>query len=257
MEPMRKTLSTDFEARWRQRFERFADVRNDDAGIAGWSPSGLETRLRGFGRLWRARPKGESWLDAGCGAGTYSRLLASQGLNMVGLDYSLPTLRKARERSPQVSRWMVADVTRLPLAAGDVDGVICFGVLQALESHEQAVAELARVVRPGGEVWVDALNGACIVNVIAIAFRRLRAMPAHLRYDRPRQVAAAMRAHGLTNVRIHWVPILPQRLHALQPLVETPPVRWLLHRIPGLGALASHAFVVNGARPVKPPEARS
>ncbi len=254
---MKEPTPAGFEARWRQRFERFADARNDDAGIAGWSRSGLETRLRSFQRLWRARPSGESWLDVGCGAGTYSRFLASQGLNMVGVDYSLPTLRKARERSPQVSRWMVADVTRLPLATAHVDGAICFGVMQALQSHEHAVAELARVVRPGGEVWVDALNGACIVNVLSTALRRLRARPAHLRYDQPRRLVSAMRRQGFGDLQIHWVPILPSRVQALQPTVEAAPIRWLLNHVPGLGALASHAFVVRGRRAVTPARTQS
>ena len=38
-----------FESKWRERFEEFAELRDDDAGIAGWSPSGLETRFRSSG----------------------------------------------------------------------------------------------------------------------------------------------------------------------------------------------------------------
>jgi SAM-dependent methyltransferase len=245
---MREPAPAGFEDRWRQRFERFANASNDDAGIAGWSHSGLETRLRNFQRLWRTRPAGEAWLDAGCGAGTYSRFLASQGLNMVGLDYSFQTLCKGRERSPQVHRWLVADVTRLPLQSGKLDGAICFGVMQALQSHDRALAELGRVVKPGGEVWVDALNRVCIVNLLANALRRLRGQPAHLRYDSPGRLVATMRNGGFEDVHVHWVLILPSRLHALQPLAESAPVRWLLAHVPGLGAFLSHAFVVRGRR---------
>ena len=93
-----------FEEKWRRRFERYAVSSNDDAGIAGWSESGLAARFRQFTRAWRhehreSTPTGQ-WLDAGCGAGTYTRYLLSQRLNVIAVDYSEPTTRKARTRSP-------------------------------------------------------------------------------------------------------------------------------------------------------------
>lgn len=44
-------------------------------------------------------PKGALWLDIGCGAGTYTRMLASEGLRVIGIDYSLPSLVKACKRT--------------------------------------------------------------------------------------------------------------------------------------------------------------
>src|SRR5688572_17722623 len=87
-----------FERAWRKRFEGFAERNDDEAGIAGWTNSGLQTRLRRFAALWRVPTPGQRWLDAGCGAGTYTRLLEEHGLEVVGVDYSLTSLRKARAR---------------------------------------------------------------------------------------------------------------------------------------------------------------
>ncbi|MCC7547510.1 MAG: methyltransferase domain-containing protein [Burkholderiales bacterium] len=241
-----------FEARWRERFQRFGAAHDDDAGIAGWSTSGLGARYRNFCLVWPGGRKGSVWIDAGCGAGTYARRLEQDQLTVVGLDYSLPTLRKARERSPSIHAWSVGDVTRLPLRSVSADGLLCFGVMQALGSAEAATREMARVLKPGGEVWVDALNAACIPDGLRLAWRRLRKLPPHLRYDDPADLAATLRRSGFDDVRVHWVPIMPGKLRGLQSAVECAPVRSLLRALPFLGRWLSHAFVLQARRTDKP-----
>lgn len=247
MKPEGGQLQSDFEKRWRERFEEFATLRDDDAGIAGWSASGLAVRFRHFLRAWQNSGQGKSWLDAGCGAGTYSRYLASLGLNVVGLDYCLPAAAKARARDTWNCRWAVADVTRLPLRPGGFDGVICFGVIQALARSEPAVRELVAQLKDGGEIWVDALNGLCVVNVLQRLSRRLRGKPVHLRYESPRRMRRLMEDAGLVKLRIHWIPIMPARLKAFQPVAESALVTALLRNVPWLGALLSHSFMLTGA----------
>lgn len=233
-----------FEEAWRKRFEGFAQLRDDDAGIAGWSPGGLEARMRAFTRAWTGRPAGELWLDAGCGAGTYSRYLANQGLRVVGLDYSLLTAAKAKARDSANCLWVVSDVTKLPLRTGTFDGVVCFGVMQALSQSAPAIVELARQLRPGGQVWVDALNGHCAANLWVRFSRWLRGKPRHLRYESPGRMARLMREAGLIEVQVHWIPILPSRLRVLEPIVEGALVRALLRYLPGVGPLLCHSCLL-------------
>ncbi len=235
-----------FESGWQRRFRNFAESKDDDAGIAGWSTNGLACRLRNFSRLWEGGAPGEAWLDAGCGAGTYCRFLASKDLRVLGVDYSLPTLRKAERRGSPGIVWALADVTRLPAKTGAYSGALCFGVLQALSASDAAVGELARVVKPGGEVWVDALNAWCLPHVWERISRKMRGAPMHLRYEYPGHVCRLMRAHGLVDTRLDWIPILPQRWRRFQPLVESRGARWMLKYIPLLGVLFSHAFIVRG-----------
>ncbi len=244
--PVRPT----FENAWRQRFEEFAAVRDDDAGIAGWSTQGLETRMRAFRRVWPGARAGSLWLDAGCGAGTYTRYLATRGLRVVGLDYSLVTAAKAKARDSANCMWGVADVTRLPLRPECFDGVICFGVVQALSGSDPAIRELAAQLRPGGQVWVDALNAHCVANIGVRFSRWLRGKPQHLRYESPRRMRRLMGAAGLVGVRIHWIPIMPARLKALQPIVEGALVGALLRYVPGLGAMFSHSCMLTGMKPL-------
>jgi 2-polyprenyl-3-methyl-5-hydroxy-6-metoxy-1,4-benzoquinol methylase len=238
----------DFEKQWRERFETFAESHDHDAGIAGWSSSGLAARFRHFVRLWQPRATGAVWLDAGCGAGTYSRYMADQGAQVMGMDYSFPTLEKAKKRSQTVTKWTAGDVTRLPLKSGYFDGVICFGVTQALSDSRQISSELARIVKPGGIIWIDALNAYCVPHMLERAWLRLTGRPAQMRFEFPRRLCDALRKAGGLNIQLHWLPILPQRWQRFQWIVETHTVIWLLHHVPLLGALLSHAFVISACK---------
>ena len=99
-------------------------------------------------------PKGALWLDIGCGAGTYTRMLASEGLRVIGIDYSLPSLVKAckTHRRPAID-WFAADVNRLPVKNAAVDRVLCFRVLQAVADSGTALQSIARTLKPQGSLW--------------------------------------------------------------------------------------------------------
>ena len=239
-----------FEDRWRARFEEFAELRDDDAGIAGWSTTGLDARLRRFAGLWRPAARPERWLDAGCGAGTYMRILLREQREVVGIDYSLPTLQKTIARDLRGARFVVADVRKLPFRPGLFDGVVCFGVTQALASSEPAVRELAAQVRPGGELWIDALNSYCLIHALELMRRRLTGRALHLRYESPMKLRQLLLRQGLTDVRIDWMPIMPSGSQWLQRLAETRLVQMLLNvRWHPLGMLLSHAFIARGRVP--------
>jgi 2-polyprenyl-3-methyl-5-hydroxy-6-metoxy-1,4-benzoquinol methylase len=237
-----------FEGRWRSRFEGFANQNDDDAGIAGWSQTGLEARLRNFAHLWRVGENDRLWLDAGCGGGTYTRFLAEHGMVVLGTDYCVSAVQKAKRRDTTRSQWCAADVRKLPVRPGTFDGVLCFGVTQALATSEPAVSELTAAVRPGGEVWIDALNGYCIPHVWERLRRKLQGRPPHVRYESPIRLVRLLKKYGLAETKLFWVPILPGSQQRFQWVVETRVARWMFHHVPLLGALISHAFVLKGKR---------
>lgn len=245
---LRKDQTTDFETQWKRRFESFASAMDDDAGIAGWSSTGLQTRVRYFSRFFGNKPVDGTWLDAGCGAGTYSRYLSSMKLKVYGFDYSMVTIQKARQRDHSKIHWGVADVKRLPIKDAAFEGSLCFGVTQALEDAQPAVEELHRVVKSGAEVWIDGLNSWCILHIIENIRRKLKGQAPHLRYESPWKLRSIMKTAGFKDVRIHWMVILPKQLAAFQKTFELPIMVWLVRNVPLLGPLLSHSMLLKGTR---------
>lgn len=239
---------TSFEAQWHERFVEFATLREDDAGIAGWSPSGLETRFRFFRHRWRRAAAGNRYVDVGCGAATYTRWLADNGLSVVGVDYSQPTLFKARARTPESIPLCAGDATRLPFANAVFDGALCFGLLQAVSDARPVAAELGRILKPGGELWIDALNASGVAARTERARLRMKGKQMHLRYDIPREIIRALSASGFDDITLHWLPILPSRLRWLQPLAESKATTAIFATCAPIAALFSHAFLIHARR---------
>ncbi|MEY3122575.1 MAG: hypothetical protein RI993_1400 [Pseudomonadota bacterium] len=240
-----------FEESWRKRFEKFAAKSDDDAGVAGWSPTGLETRLRCFVRLWKQNSddKNRLWLDAGCGAGTYARYLTDQGMEVIGMDYSLPALQKASAKNAgDTIHWCAADVTKLPVKSGKFDGALCFGVTQALSQSNDAIAQLVACVKPGGEIWIDALNGKCLPHAWERFVLWLGKRPHHLRYESSGNLKQIMQTYQLTDITLFWLPMLPARWGRYQYLLETTGSRWIFQHIPVVGVLFSHALILRARR---------
>ncbi|MFL6225891.1 MAG: bifunctional 2-polyprenyl-6-hydroxyphenol methylase/3-demethylubiquinol 3-O-methyltransferase UbiG [Actinomycetes bacterium] len=101
---------------------------------------------------------GRRVLDAGCGGGLVARELAAAGADVVGVDRSLGSLGVAcRAVGPQF-RPAQGRLERLPFAGGSFDAVVAADVLEHLPDLPAAVAELARVLAPGGGFVFDTVN---------------------------------------------------------------------------------------------------
>jgi SAM-dependent methyltransferase len=101
-------------------------------------------------------PTGGVVVDAGCGTGrALPALRAAVGDTgvVIGLDLTPQMLDVARARSrAERAALLLADARRLPLADGCVDGVFAAGLIMHLPDTVAALAELARVTRPGGRL---------------------------------------------------------------------------------------------------------
>ncbi|HWD01369.1 MAG TPA: class I SAM-dependent methyltransferase [Amycolatopsis sp.] len=107
---------------------------------------------RAVARALDLRP-GQRALDVACGTGTSARALARPGVEVVGCDFSPGMLAVARRRVPEL-RFVPGDALDLPFQDGSFDAVtISFG-LRNVNDRVRALAEMHRVVRPGGRVVV-------------------------------------------------------------------------------------------------------
>lgn len=88
-------------------------------------------------------------LEVGCGEGRVSRDLAARGHSVVAVDAS-PTLLAAAAAAHPEGEYLAGDAEALPFEAASFDLVIAYNVLMDVADMPLAVAEAARVLRPGG-----------------------------------------------------------------------------------------------------------
>jgi ubiquinone/menaquinone biosynthesis C-methylase UbiE len=101
-------------------------------------------------------------VDLGCGPGTDLGALATAAGWVLGVDQSASMLAEARRRLPTMAL-ALADLHELPLAAGSVDRARADRVLQHVADPARVVAEVARVLRPGGRFGMAEPDWATLV----------------------------------------------------------------------------------------------
>ncbi len=108
----------------------------------------LDVRWRKKAVRLLALPAGSTVIDLASGTGDLCIDLQKAGALPIGFDLSFGMLANDRSGSPRVQ----ADILRLPLPDGSVDGATCGFALRNLLELPAFFAELARVVRPGGRI---------------------------------------------------------------------------------------------------------
>jgi SAM-dependent methyltransferase len=102
---------------------------------------------------WLDLPAGGRWLDVGCGTGALSATILERAepQSVKGIDGSEGFLAVAREQvSHQRASFEKGDATGLPVESESIDAAVSGLVLNFIPKPERAVAEMVRVVRPGG-----------------------------------------------------------------------------------------------------------
>lgn len=103
---------------------------------------------------WLADLRGKKFIEASCGTGRWLLYAAEGGGQVTGFDLSPAMLAEAAAKPGLPGRVALADTRALPLANGCADTVLCALSLGHIPPAEATVAELARVVTPGGTLIV-------------------------------------------------------------------------------------------------------
>ncbi|OYY07569.1 MAG: hypothetical protein B7Y70_14405 [Rhizobiales bacterium 35-68-8] len=174
-------------------------------------------------------PPAGHWLDAGCGTGTFSRMLAADNRTVLGVDASVAMVEEGRRLAEPLGGRAafepVATVESLPFPDASFDGVICLSVLEYLAKPQAALDELARVLRPGGVVVVSVPHRHSAVRALQramAAFRQPRQAGgvAYLALSRfsvaPTAFADMAADAGLTvSARLGFDPVVPGAMQVL------------------------------------------
>lgn len=136
------------QAAWHDRYDRHA------AGYACELDPTFAGSVKRVVELAAAR-RGVQLLDLATGTGAIARLAAARGASVVGVDVSIGMLEVARTRSPGLDL-RLADACALPFADGAFDVVTCGLALSHFAERERALAEVLRILRPGGMLVASA-----------------------------------------------------------------------------------------------------
>ncbi|MGP3969493.1 class I SAM-dependent methyltransferase [Streptomyces sp. 6N223] len=118
-------------------------------------------------------------LDAACGTGRLSALLAGRGHRVIGVDSSPDMLARARERVPD-GAFHHGDLHRLPVADDAVDLVTCSLALTHVADLRPVMAEFARVLRPGGHLVISDMHPEWVGRGAIPPLRRPDGQPGRL-----------------------------------------------------------------------------
>jgi SAM-dependent methyltransferase len=114
------------------------------------------------GRYWWAGQlvAGREVLDAGCGAGYGAAMLAAAGaVRVTGVDVAPEAIDAARAGAAAANlEFVLGGLHELPFTDDAFDVVTCFEVIEHVERPDEALAELRRVLRPGGVLAISSPN---------------------------------------------------------------------------------------------------
>jgi SAM-dependent methyltransferase len=166
-------------------------------------------------------------LNAGAGAGSLTVSLIERGYHVTSVDMSEPFLERLRELSGGRGEVRYADLTQLPFEDGSFDGIVCGEVLEHIPDDVAALAELQRVLRPGG-VFV------ATVPANPWLYDWFDKWVGHLRRYSPEGMAGRLREAGFDDAdvegwgfpvtglyyRLGYRPLVRRRVRALAPPVD-------------------------------------
>ena len=168
--------------------------------------------------------RGQDVLEVGCGTGLILKELAREARRAVGVDLSAGMLRRAHERGLRVAQ---GDATSIPFASESFDVVCSFKMLPHVRDLKAALAEMTRLVRPGGQLLLEFYNRRSLRALV----KRLKSPTSvaegvtdeevYTRYDTLESFAAALppgvRIVGSRGIRIatpaavvHSIPVARQ-----------------------------------------------
>jgi demethylmenaquinone methyltransferase / 2-methoxy-6-polyprenyl-1,4-benzoquinol methylase len=198
--------------------------------IAGFYDLMNSVMTAGLHHRWRARAvdlaalaPGDSALDVACGTGDLAIELARRvgtGGEVIGSDFAEEMLERARVKAPEL-QWEWGNALELPYASGRFHAAtVGFGA-RNFSDLDRGLAEMARVVRPGGRVVVLEIttpHRPPLSTFYSVWFDRVVPLIGRLtgeeeaytylpssvrRFPGPEGLAAAMERAGLGD--IHWI----------------------------------------------------
>ncbi len=164
-------------------------------------------------------------LVIGCGSGDELRLLSAE--RVTAFDLSANAVQHARAMLPE-NHYLQADGMHLPFAAGSFDLVLTSEVIEHILEPEKMIAEIRRVLLPGGAVLVTTPNWQSFFGLARFAAERLLRRPVTSddqpvdHWSTPRSLARLLSTGGLAPVLRHGAWYFPPTGLGMKRLPDKP-----------------------------------
>jgi 2-polyprenyl-3-methyl-5-hydroxy-6-metoxy-1,4-benzoquinol methylase/glycosyltransferase involved in cell wall biosynthesis len=183
------------------------------------------------------------WLDAGCGSGYFSRLLARSGAEVLGVDGSSAMIEAANQLTHRAHgdgavSFEVGVVESLPAKLGPFDGVLCLSVLEYVDDPDRTLGCLADLLAPGGRLVLSVPNRNSTLRGLQRLARPLLARNGGQVFDyldmsvqdsSKQDLERLVESRGLVcEAVLGFDPLIPQALHTALP----PSLLFLIARKP-------------------------
>jgi methionine biosynthesis protein MetW len=176
--------------------------------------------------LFSLLPRGESFLDVGCGGGTLmGRLRDEKAARVEGLELDPALIALCESRGLSVRRADLEQPEALELPAGRWQNIVASDILEHLRRPERLLKALKPGLAPGGRLWVGLPNVAFIQVRLSLLLGRFNYNPQggilddeHLRFYTRSSGRALLEGCGYRVERIHSCNVVRARYGLLRPL---------------------------------------
>jgi len=174
-------------------------------------PAFVERRLGEIVGTFERQRRLNRWLDVGCGAGALLRAASSLGWEAVGTEVSPSAVEAIRATGLEVHLGRLDDVGLEP---GGFDVVSLVEVVEHLADPEQTLRDAARLVRPGGTLYLTTPHGRGLSARLLGTGWSVVAPPEHLQLFSVAGLRALLRRCGLPRARVRTHALNPHELRA-------------------------------------------
>lgn len=186
----------------------------------------LRTNLDFLARTDLLKP-GDRVLEIGCGIGTIVAELSKQGYDVCGTDISQVAIEYGRAKYPGV-RLDVQPAEELPYEAGAFDVVLSFDLFEHIARIDRHVAEVHRVLKPGGYYLFQTPNKWSNAVFETLTHKTLKWRRVHPSLHTPGQLRSRLAKHGF---EVRFVKMNPINEYARAKFRKLGPLRHLVERV--------------------------
>lgn len=193
-------------ARGKDYGEFYAEARN--LAVPGFVLGRLAENVASLERYRSARNR---WLDIGCGTGTLLQAVAAGGWQALGTEVAPAAVAAVRDAGLEA---LLGDVAALDLPAGGFDVVSMVEVLEHVDEPDALLATAARLVRPGGAVYLTTPHGRSLSARVLGTRWSVVTPPDHLQLYSVAGLRAALVRQGLVVRSVATHGLNPYELRA-------------------------------------------